>query len=81
MSKQALNYLNVVARVNQKSRQAVTEVVEAKSPTRFKQDAKLNGSATVHHSAVQLRTSFPCEFFICNFIRQIYFSGIPILVT
>jgi hypothetical protein len=71
MSKQALSWLNVFARVN---------LVGAKSPTGFKQDANLNGSATVHHSAVQLRTSVPCEFLICNFTLQIYFPGNPIMV-
>jgi hypothetical protein len=43
MSKQALNRLNVFARVNQKSCQAVTEGVEAESLTRFKPDANLMG--------------------------------------
>ena len=71
MSMQALNCLNVFARVNQKSRKAVPEVVEAESLTRFKPDANLNRSATTHHSAVQLRTSVHCEFLICNFTLQI----------
>jgi hypothetical protein len=76
MSKQALNCFNIFARVNQKSRKAVPEVVETESLTRFKPDANLNGSGTSHHCAVQLRTSVQCEFLICNFTLQIYFSGI-----
>ena len=35
MAKQSLSCLNVFARVDQKSREAVTEVVEAESLTRF----------------------------------------------
>src|ERR1700674_285564 len=62
MAKQSLNRLHIFALVNQKSRKAVTEVVEAESLTRFKPDANLNGGRTDfilrHPSGPQRRFAF-----------------------
>jgi hypothetical protein len=57
MSKQALNRLYVFALVDKKGREAVTEVVEAESLTRFEPDANLNGGGANficgHHAGTQ----------------------------
>ena len=45
MAQQSLNCLNVFALVDKRGREAVTEVVEAESLTRFAPDANLNLTA------------------------------------
>ena len=61
MTKQPLNRLYVFALADKKGREAVTEVVEDESLTRFEPDANLNGGGANficgHHAGTQERSA------------------------
>jgi len=54
VTKQPLNRLYVFALADKKGREAVTEVVEAESLTRFEPDANLNGGGRILSAAIML---------------------------
>jgi hypothetical protein len=57
MTQQSLNGLNVFALVDKEGREAVADVVEAESLTKFEPDANLNGGGANficgHHAGTQ----------------------------